>query len=132
MQVPGLLTAVIARAPVIGAKVTGFDASRAKAVAGVKHVVQIDGGVAVVADRLLGRQGRARRARGEWDSGTISGLSSKGIREAMLERPKTPGLVAAQRRRRRERHSGATPVEAVYEAPYLAHACMEPMNARPR
>ena len=128
VQVPGLLTAVIARAPVIGAKVTGFDASRAQAIAGVKHVVQVDAGVAVVATGFWAAKAGRDALEVKWDSGTVSGLSSKGIREAMLERLKTPGLVA--------RNEGdvatatpATPVEAVYEAPYLAHACMEPMNA---
>lgn len=128
VQVPGLLTAVIARAPAIGAKVTSFDAGRAKAVAGVKHVVQIDAGIAVVADGFWAAKAGRDALEVNWDSGTISSLSSKGIREAMLERLKTPGLVA--------RNEGdvstanpTAPLEAVYEAPYLAHACMEPMNA---
>jgi isoquinoline 1-oxidoreductase subunit beta len=128
VQVPGLLTAVIARAPAIGAKVTSFDASHTKAIAGVKHVVQIDAGVAVVADGFWAAKAGRDVLDVKWDSGTLGGLSSKGIREAMLERLRTPGLVA--------RNEGdvatatpATSLEAVYEAPYLAHACMEPMNA---
>src|SRR5881409_2517408 len=50
VKAPGLLVAVVARSPVFGGKVQSFDAAKAKAVPGVKHVVQISSGVAVVAD----------------------------------------------------------------------------------
>ncbi len=50
VKTPGLLVAVVARSPVFGGKVKSFDAAGAKAVPGVKHVVQISTGVAVVAD----------------------------------------------------------------------------------
>ncbi|HTE10282.1 MAG TPA: molybdopterin cofactor-binding domain-containing protein, partial [Chitinophagaceae bacterium] len=43
---PGLLTAVVAHAPVIGGKVISFDATATKALAGVRDVVQIPTGVA--------------------------------------------------------------------------------------
>ena len=47
---PGMLYAVVARCPVFGGKVTGFDASKTKLVPGVKNVIQISNGVAVLAD----------------------------------------------------------------------------------
>src|SRR5437773_6870777 len=50
VKAPGMLVAVIARSPVFGGKVKSFDAAKAKAVPGVRHVVQISSGVAVVAD----------------------------------------------------------------------------------
>jgi len=50
VKVPGMLVAVIARSPVFGGKVKSFDATKAKAVPGVRQVVQISSGVAVVAD----------------------------------------------------------------------------------
>src|SRR2546426_2124169 len=50
VKVPGMLVAVIARSPVFGGKVASFDATKAKAVPGVRHVVQVSSGVAVVAD----------------------------------------------------------------------------------
>jgi isoquinoline 1-oxidoreductase beta subunit len=128
VRVPGLLTAVIAHPPAIGAKVVSFDASRAKAVAGVKHVVAVDGGIAVVADGFWAAKTGRDALDVKWDLGTSGGLSSAGIRAALLERLKTSGLVA-----RNDGDVGtanpATTIEAVYEAPYLAHACMEPMNA---
>src|SRR6267142_4161899 len=50
VRVPGMLTAVVARSPVFGGKVRSFDATAAKAIPGVRHVVQISSGVAVVGD----------------------------------------------------------------------------------
>src|SRR3954462_9946643 len=50
VKLPGLLTARVVRCPVFGGKVASFNADKAKAVPGVKHVVQISNGIAVVAD----------------------------------------------------------------------------------
>lgn len=127
VQVDGLLTAVVAFPPVIGAKVVSFDATRAKAVAGVKDVVQINGGIAVIATGYWA----ARTARDaldiKWDVDSRPELSSGALRDAMLERLKAPGIVA-----RNDGEVGKAETtgmfESVYEAPYLAHACMEPMN----
>src|SRR5262245_11800667 len=46
----GMLVATVARCPVFGGKVKSFNADRALKVSGVKKVVQITSGVAVVAD----------------------------------------------------------------------------------
>ena len=52
VQFEGLLTALVMRAPVFGATVKSFDAGAAKAIPGVRHVVQVPTGVAVVADHV--------------------------------------------------------------------------------
>src|SRR5438034_10203429 len=64
VKTPGLLVAVVARSPVFGGKVKSFDATNAKAVPGVKHVVQISTGVAVVADGYWSAK-KGRDARSE-------------------------------------------------------------------
>src|SRR5262249_16200613 len=50
VKVPGMLVALVARPPVFGATLKSWNAERTKAVAGVRHVVAIDRGIAVVAD----------------------------------------------------------------------------------
>ena len=47
--------AVIARCPVFGGSMRGYDAARALAVAGVREVLEVPAGVAVIADKHLGR-----------------------------------------------------------------------------
>lgn len=129
VKLPGMLTAVIARAPRFGATVKRFDATAAKQVRGVKHVVQVPEGVAVVAESFWpARQGR-EALKVEWD---FAQAETRGSAELFTEfklLSEQPGLPA--------RIEGDAPaafakaahtVEAVYEFPYLAHAAMEPMD----
>jgi isoquinoline 1-oxidoreductase beta subunit len=127
VRLPGMLTAVVARSPVAGGKVASFDAGKANAVPGVKQVVQIGSGVAVVATGYwAAKQGRDALEI-QWDEGANASLSSDAISKAMGELADKGGATA----RKDGDVNAATAVkklEAVYEAPYLAHACMEPMN----
>ncbi len=129
VRVPGMLTAVVARSPVFGGKVGSFDATAAKAIPGVRHVVQISSGVAVVGDGYWpAKQGRDT-LKVSWDEGPVAQVSSASISSLFAQRATQDGAVA--------RHDGdavaalagaAQRVEAVYEMPFLAHATMEPMN----
>src|SRR5256885_6032383 len=127
VRLPGMLTAVLARPPVPGGKAISVDDSKAKAIKGVRQVVQIPDGVAVLADGYwLAKKGRDALEI-KWDDGPKAGLSSEGITKMLTEATEQEGKVA-----RNEGNiasvSAAKTIEAVYEAPYLAHACMEPMN----
>jgi isoquinoline 1-oxidoreductase subunit beta len=126
---PGMLTAVVARCPVFGGKPKGYDANAARAVRGVQHVVAIDSGIAVVADSFWSAQ-RGRAALDmQWHSGSKAKLDSAAIQVQLH--------AALQHRGNAERDEGDTDmalagaprvIEAVYDTPYIAHACMEPMN----
>ncbi len=127
VRLPGMLTAVVARSPVAGGKVASFSADKAKPMPGVKHVVQIGSGVAVVANGYwAAKQGRDALEI-KWDEGANAALSSADISKAMSESADKGGVVA-----RKDGDvsavTAAKKLEAVYEVPYLAHACMEPMN----
>src|SRR5262249_22446046 len=52
VKLPGLLTATVERSPVFGGKVKSFSADEAKKVPGVRKVVEVPTGVAVVADHF--------------------------------------------------------------------------------
>ena len=129
VKVPGMLVAVIARSPVFGGKVKSVDAVKAKAVPGVRQVVQISSGVAVVADGYWpAKKGRDALAV-TWDDGPTASVSSATIAQLFGQRAEQPGAVA--------RHDGdpdgtlgsaPAKVDAVYDLPFLAHATMEPMN----
>jgi isoquinoline 1-oxidoreductase beta subunit len=117
---PGMLYATVARCPVLGGKVKSFDPASALAVEGVRHVVQIGSDVAVIADSTwLAIQGR-QALEVVWDEGGNAGLSSDGIRQALLQK-------LGERATASSGGEGET-LEAVYEVPFLAHATMEPMN----
>ena len=129
VKVPGMLTALVARCPVFGGKLAGFDAAKAKAIKGVRHVLPIESGVAVVADNFWAAQ-QGRNALGiAWDEGPRRDLNSEGIRKDFVELAAKPGATAkAQGDAVQAMQSAAKTIEAVYEVPYLAHATMEPMN----
>lgn len=128
VQVPGMLVGVVARSPVYGGKAAKWDEAAARAVPGVKHVVAISSGVAVIADGYwAARKGREALAV-QWNEGPNAGQSSAKITAQLAGLLKRPGVQA------RKEGAGAAPqpgktIEAVYEVPYIAHACMEPMNA---
>jgi isoquinoline 1-oxidoreductase beta subunit len=128
-KVPGMLYAVTQRCPVFGGKVASFDAAKAKAVPGVKDVVQISNGVAVVADNTWSAMQGRRTLSIQWDEGAHANLSSATIRSAMAAMAEKPGAVGRSSGDAAAVIAGAgKKLDAVYEAPFLAHACMEPLN----
>ena len=127
VSLPGMLTAVVIKSPAIGAEATGFKAQAAKAAAGVKTVVPISGGVVVVADTYWHARKAAELVEVEWGEGTLVGRSSSELRSTLEDAAKLQGIPA----RKEGDVSAVNPaktVSASYHLPYLAHACMEPMN----
>ncbi len=129
VAIPGMMTVLIARAPVFGGKVLSFNADKAKAVPGVKDVVQIPSGVAVIASGFWpAKQGRDKLEI-SWDDGPNGTLSTTGMREQFAALAKTPGLVARKVGDPvKALTTAAKTITAEFEVPYLAHASMEPLN----
>jgi isoquinoline 1-oxidoreductase beta subunit len=126
---PGMLYAAIARCPVFGGKAVSFDATKAKAFPGVKQVVQVSRGVAVVADNTWSAIQGTRLLDIKWDEGVNANQSSAAISKLFAERAQKPGVEAMKTGDVAAGLAGAAKtVEAVYEVPFLAHATMEPMN----
>lgn len=129
VRLPGMLYAVVERCPVFGGKVASFDAAKATAVPGVKSVVQISTGIAVVADNTWSAMQGRRALEVKWNEGPVASASTPGISQRFAEATLRAGAVG-----RKEGDaaaalaSAAKKIEAVYETPYLAHAPMEPLN----
>ncbi|MGA7240689.1 MAG: xanthine dehydrogenase family protein molybdopterin-binding subunit [Bryobacteraceae bacterium] len=130
VRVPDMLHAVVTRCPVFGGKVASFDATKINAMPGVKHVLRISSGVAVVADNTWNAI-QARNALAiQWDEGVHANVNSAGIRKEWEALSQQPGAVGRQDGDTPSALAGAAKkIEAVYEAPYLAHAPMEPLNS---
>jgi isoquinoline 1-oxidoreductase beta subunit len=129
VKVPNALVAVVARCPVFGGKVKSFDATAAKKIGGVKNVLQISSGVAVVADGFWAAKKGRDALKIEWDEGANAKLSSAGITERLKALAEKPGADARKEGDAEKALAGAgKKIEAVYEVPFLAHATMEPMN----
>jgi isoquinoline 1-oxidoreductase beta subunit len=129
VQVPGMLVAVVARAPVFGAKLQSFNVDKAKAVPGVRHVIEIERGVAVVADGFWPAKRGREALELTWNEGALATLDSRQQQRQYAEMAQRSGLVAKKVGDAAAALLGAAKqLEAVYDVPYLAHATMEPMN----
>src|SRR5262250_2987559 len=126
---PGMLIARVVKCPVFGGKVESFNADKAKAVPGVRNVVKISNGVAVVADNYWAASKGAQALEVKWNEGPLANLSSVEIMKKYAKLAEQPGKFA--------RNDGDAPAalkgnaksfERVFEVPFLAHATMEPMN----
>ncbi len=130
VRVPGMLYARVLHAPVFGATLKSFDDKRATAIKGVRHVVQIHSGVAVVGDHWWAAKQGVDAIDAQWELGDHASFSSESQRQEMGKllkgdgaSAKAVGDVAAAMAEAKD------PIEAEYDFPYLSHAPMEPMNA---
>lgn len=128
-KLPEMLYACVARCPVFGGKVKSFDATAARAVAGVRDVVQVESGVAVLAESTWAAMKGREALSVEFDPGEGASLSSAGIERLFDEKEKEPSIVT--------RDDGdsdsaiadaAQKFEAVYEVPFISHSPLEPQN----
>jgi isoquinoline 1-oxidoreductase beta subunit len=128
VKLPGMLYASLAQSPVLGGKVASYDATKAKGMPGVKHVVQITDGIAVVADSWW----QAKQARDavdiKWDGGANANLSSEAISAGLKAAAAKPGAVIKKQGNVDDGMKGGKLVEATYELPFLSHSPLEPMN----
>jgi isoquinoline 1-oxidoreductase beta subunit len=129
VHLPGLLVAVMARAPMPGAKPASVNETAAKAVKGVRQIITIPSGVAVLADGYWAAKKGRDALEVRWDLGANAGLSSARVSAMLLDGANSAAAVAREAGDVTNAATpGSTTVESLYEAPYLAHACMEPMN----
>jgi CO/xanthine dehydrogenase Mo-binding subunit len=126
VRLPGLKFATLAASPVIGGKVASLDESKAKAIPGVRQVVNLGDLVAVVGDHMwAAKQGLAALAI-RWDDGPNGKVSTADVVKGLDAASRKPGVVA--RKQGTPPAGAAKKVEAIYSAPFLAHATMEPVN----
>jgi len=130
VRLPNMLYAVVERCPVFGGTVASFDDTKAKATPGVKSVVKISNGVAVIADSTWAAMEGRRKLVVTFDEGKVAANSTPGITKSFADAVaqggaaplRTVGDAAAALA------SASRKLEAVYQTPYLAHAPMEPLN----
>ena len=128
VQRKNLHTAVILHRPTFGSVVKSMNADKVKSVPGVTHVVEIRGGVAVVAKSFWAAKTGRDALQVEWEAATAAAsLDSAKLSEQMRATAKAPGKVAKGGKPEAFAAAAKT-VVAEYEFPFLAHAPMEPLN----
>jgi isoquinoline 1-oxidoreductase beta subunit len=130
VRVPNMSFATIASSPSFGGSLKSLDEKPALAMRGVKKVVKLPFGFAVVADNTWRAKEAMMALKPVWDDGPNGALTSASIYAAMdaaldkgeLSEDHAVGDVDGALKQAK------TVVEASYRVPYLAHATMEVMN----
>ncbi len=91
VKLPGMLTAVIARPPIFGATMKSFDDSRARSMPGVRKIVAVPAGVAVIADSFWQAKMARDTLRVDWDEGSMGAFSTSQMMADFRERAKSTG-----------------------------------------
>lgn len=128
VRLPGMKYAVIRHSSLVNGKISSIlNEDDVRAMSGVESVVTIEEGIAVVASSTWHARNAAMALKVEekpCETGYIDAISS--LKEAMQG---NPSKVWEDEGEIDKVIAGASKViEAEYEVPYLAHACMEPMN----
>lgn len=130
VRVPDLTFAAIAMSPVPGGKVASFNRAAASRVNGVRAVVELPSGVAVVADNTWAAfKGRTALAV-VWSDGAHAAFDGTQFRAKLRAATAKSGEIVARNAGDSEKAlADATKhVSATYESPFQAHATMEPQN----
>lgn len=130
VALPGMLHATVRANPGRGGTVARYSADAALAMQGVRSVVEVDEGLAVIADNTWFAFQAAQALEVDWlppDYPASSAEMWQALTDARTEehrnsRLRDDGDVEAAL-------SGATVIEAEYRSPFLAHAALEPLSA---
>ena len=126
-RVPGMLFASIERPPSLGAKARKWNEKAARAVRGVRAVVPVKSGLAVVGDSTWAAlKGRAALAV-DWDETNVVRFDSKAHRDKLEKSAQEPGIVLRSEKPATPSVAHQT-LEATYFYPFYAHAPLETMN----
>jgi isoquinoline 1-oxidoreductase subunit beta len=130
MRVPGMLFGAVRASPVFGGRVKHFDAATVASRRGVSRVLEVPGAVVVVADNYWRAKQALEALEIEFDGGAHASHSSDSIFSGMEAALKSGSLQNDYSHGDADGalRGAARVVEATYRVPYLAHACMEPMN----
>jgi isoquinoline 1-oxidoreductase beta subunit len=115
VMIPETLFATVARSPELRGTIVEYDATEAENIPGVRHVLPIESGIAVVADNTWAALQGKRALNITWEPGQYSDLTSDDVARFFREQLSTGT-------------AEANVLEALYEVSFLAHATPSPMN----
>ena len=141
VRVDGMRHAAVAIPPALGSTPLRYDEAAARAKPGVRDIIVLPGSsygdppsIAVVADSWWQARQGVGALNVQWSLSPAGALSTAGIMETLRSQALTDdGLpLRSTGDALRALADADRVVDVVYEAPYLAHAPMEPMNATVR
>ncbi len=137
-KIPGMLYAMVERNPRLRGVVKSFDDSATRKIPGVRHVFKVRmsvfntyrEGVAVVAESTWAALQGRKALKVEWDDSGFEHLNSEEIYRSQAELLNTREGLSFRKIGDPESilQQAADKIDVVYETPYQAHYCMEPLN----
>ena len=129
VKLPNMQIATVAASPVFGGTLASLDEAAALKVPGVHQVAKLDNAVAVIAEHYWAARKGLEAANPKFDDGPHASLTTADVVAALAKASERQGAVAKNEGDVASAlANAATKVDATYEAPFLAHATMEPMN----
>ena len=133
VRLPGLLFAAVRMNPVLGGTVASMETQDAIAIPGVSQVVALNawgGGLAVVANNTWQARQGAQAVKVQWSSAELDTLETNRIQANLLKalNDESGFTFHEQGLPLKAEQTAARRIDALYQAPYLAHATLEPMN----
>lgn len=126
---PGMKIAAVAACPEFGGSLEAVDEAAALMVRGVRQVLRLPHAVAVVGDHMWAAKQGLLAAAPSWKPGANAAIDSAWLMAQLDTAAHKPGAVAGRHGDAAAALAGAAQrIDAVYRAPLLAHATMEPMN----
>lgn len=129
---PGMLYAALSMCPVLGGKVASFDTGNAESQPGVREVVNIGDGVAVIADHYWSAKSALADLRVNWNEDPAASIDTATLYAALERATNNPGAVIKQAGNASAVLAKGKPIEARYTSQMLAHATLEPQNCLAR
>jgi isoquinoline 1-oxidoreductase beta subunit len=128
---PDMLIATIAHRPVFGGKLLKVEQHAALKIPGVRQVVVIESGVAVVAEHYWAAKKGLDALEIQWKEEKHKKLNSQEIREKLVAKKDNPQaeVIDTQGNLIEAASSSVQFVEVSYESPMQSQSPMEPMNA---
>jgi len=128
-NVPGMKVATVAASPVFGGKLASFNDEAVRKTPGVVDIVRLDNALAVIGDHYWAAKSGLDAAAPAFDDGAHANVTTADVLEALKKASEQKGAIAKNEGNAEQVLAGSQRrVEATFEAPFLAHATMEPMN----
>lgn len=125
----GMVYANVLRPPAFGQKLVSYDDSATKKISGVTEVIKFGDKIAVLATDTWSAIKGKRALKAEWaqkEKAENSAYHSKILREHLEKKAAEPRRVDGDVDKAFAEADEV--IEKIYEAPFLPHSCMEPMN----
>lgn len=128
-RIPGMLYSALERPPAYGANLLSFDKDAPMKIPGVKQVVAVENGVAVLATDIEAAWAGKAALKAKWDAGIQPGLDNASLEKAMAESMQLKGLVAKDVGDvDKALDVSSKKMFAEYSIPFVGHAPIEPHN----